>query len=164
MQLRTSIRRPGRYREDEVDELPPNPSFAIPTTPFNPNVRPACFPTLPLDQFPPDHPYHPSNSTGQSENDKPERPALVFRDQRIVPMAEEDELLGLAIGPDGRWISTLELGEYHGHHASNWDDDAPQERWFLPVSLNSSLYFSNSLLRNIRPSTGSCPGVTYRRA
>ena len=112
----------------------------------------------------PDHPYHPSNSTGQSENDKPERPALVFRDQRMVPMVEEDELLGLTIGPDGRWISTLEPGEYHGHHASNWDEDAPQQRWFLPVSFNSSLYFNNSLLRNIRPSTGSCPGVTYRRA
>ena len=52
-------------------------------------------------------------------------------------MAEEDDL-GVERGQDGRWVSILEPGEYDGYNVGNWDEDTPQERWFLPVSFNCS--------------------------
>lgn len=82
MQLRQTRRPPGRYREDDVPELPPNPTAVEPTIPFDPTLRPAVFPTLDLDQFPPDH--FQDNSQAKATTSKPERPAIVFRDPRII--------------------------------------------------------------------------------
>jgi len=46
MRLRTNVRPPGRYREEEDEDLPPNPTFVVPTIAYNPSLRPAVFPTL----------------------------------------------------------------------------------------------------------------------
>ncbi|TAQ91028.1 hypothetical protein B7494_g643 [Chlorociboria aeruginascens] len=53
MRLRTIHRLPGRYREDDLPELPPTAKFVTPDVKYDPNLRAAAFPTLPLDQFPP---------------------------------------------------------------------------------------------------------------
>jgi hypothetical protein len=83
MKLRNNVRRPGRYREGEVPDLPPNPTFVVPTIPYDPTLRPAVFPTLALDQFPPDHPNHVSQSTEVEDNPpQVERPAFVYRGLR----------------------------------------------------------------------------------
>src|SRR3982074_2905391 len=82
MQLRQNRRLPGRYREEDIPELPPNPTAVEPTIPFDPTLPPAAFPTLPLDQFPPDNIQETApDITIISE---PERPALVFRDRRMI--------------------------------------------------------------------------------
>ena len=56
MRLRNTIRPPGRYREEDIEELPPNPRFVVPTIQYNLSLRPAVFPTLRWDELPPDHP------------------------------------------------------------------------------------------------------------
>jgi len=59
--LRQRTVKKGQYTEDyEADlPLPPNPKFVHPDIPFNPNARPAVFPTIPLGQRyiepPPEH-------------------------------------------------------------------------------------------------------------
>lgn len=176
------MRPPGRYREDSVEDLPPNPRFVVPTTPFNSNLRPAVFPTLRWDELAFDHPIsiaqrdreeqaqreknlrereeqgrvevseersesaeRPETSERLQRLQRPQRPAIVFRDMRTVPIMEQED--GLVQGPDGRWISTLEPGEFDPY-AVNFDDDDEHEqrerdeRWFLPVR---SLPFTSSL-------------------
>ena len=135
MQLRTNVRRPGRYREEDVDELPPNPRFVVPTIPFNPNLRPAVFPTLQWDELDPDHPpYVPKESVEEvedqeSENksqqqegqqEEPIRNAFVFRDNRTVPIMETEE--GLVQLKDGSWLAIDEPGEFD-EFAGMWDED-----------------------------------------
>ena len=148
------MRPPGRYREDDIEDLPPNPTFVVPTVPFNPNLRPALFPTLRLDQVAFDHPSEfqreRENLSEERESsreereqvrdagERVERPARVFRDTRIVPIMEQED--GLMQLPDGSWISMLEPGEYDSF-AENWDtevEDESRERWFLPVSATTS--------------------------
>jgi hypothetical protein len=46
MQLRSTTRLPGRYRDDDVPDLPGTAPFVHPTVPYNPNLPPAVFPTL----------------------------------------------------------------------------------------------------------------------
>lgn len=82
MQLRQNRRAPGRYREDDIPELPSKPTAVEPRIPFDPTLRPAAFPTLEFDQF----------YTGNIQETKPDtttfpdpqRPALIFRDCRTV--------------------------------------------------------------------------------
>jgi hypothetical protein len=180
MQLRANVRLPGRYRENSDEYLPPNPRFVVPTIPFNPNLRPACFPTLQWDELPPDHPAvlarqererkekeegekalqqgkeeeriggsrvgsQPRSETSQ----RPERPAIVYRDTRTVPVMEQGD--GLVQGPDGRWTSSLEPGEFDPY-AVNFEDDEENEqrerdeRWFLPVNPISNTSSHHRLL------------------
>jgi hypothetical protein len=75
MKLRKRTNKPLRYREDDDEDSHSKPLFIYEPTPFNPNLRPACFPTLPLHL-----------SYEASENSQPAipiRPALVFRDPRV---------------------------------------------------------------------------------
>lgn len=149
MQLRTNVRRPGRYHEEDVDELPPNPTFVVPTIPFNPNLRPAVFPTLWWDELDPDHPaYVPKESvkeveeqesgsgSQQQEGQEEElvRNAFVFRDNRTVPIMETEE--GLVQLKDGSWLAIGEAGEFD-EFAGVWDEDdiggETQERWVPTV-------------------------------
>lgn len=83
MQLRQTRRIPGRYREDEIPELSPNPTAVEPTIPFDPNLRPAVFPTLDLNQFPPDH-FEGKPKATANESTR-EKPAFVFKDSRTTP-------------------------------------------------------------------------------
>jgi hypothetical protein len=46
MQLRSITRRPGRYREEEIPDLPTPPRFVHNTIPFDSNLPEAAFPTL----------------------------------------------------------------------------------------------------------------------
>ena len=79
MRLRENRRLPGRYREDEIPELPPNPTAVEQTVPFDPTLRPAAFPTLSLDQF-----YSEPTQETASDSTFSQAPALVFRDHRTV--------------------------------------------------------------------------------
>ena len=122
MQLREKIHKPARYREEEIEDLPPKPLFIFESIPFDPNLRPACFPTLPLDQFPP----------GDSEIAKPApttpvTPAMVFRDPRV----KRDKEGKMADHP----------GEYDGFGIP-WEDEQGNEveRTPLPVSINFRTY------------------------
>lgn len=80
MQLRQLRQAPGRYREDDISDLPPNPTTVEPTVPFDPTLRPAAFPTLELHQF-----YTEPIQDTEPDTDiqSPERPAVIFRDSRI---------------------------------------------------------------------------------
>jgi hypothetical protein len=149
MQLRANVRRPGRYREDEVEDLPPNPRFVVPTIAFNPDLRPAVFPTLQWNELSPDHPAYVAkeqdleDNSGEGESsenaisgERPkERPALVFRDNRTLPVMETEE--GLIQLEDGTWVATENEGEYDAF-AGMWADDdiggETEDRWFPPVS------------------------------
>jgi hypothetical protein len=177
MRLRANVRPPGRYREDDIEDLPPNPTFVVPTVPFNPNLRPAVFPTLRWDQVAFDHPSvlqrERENLNGEEEilreergeqvgeaSERVERPARVFRDRRIVPIMEQED--GLMQLPDGRWLSTLEPGEYDGF-AGRWNaevEDESQERWFLPVSATTS----SSPRRQTNKAVGNWPTKLLVRA
>lgn len=152
MRLRTHVRRPGRYREDDIEELPPNPTFVVPTIAFNPNLRPAVFPTLRWDELPPDHPCLISEEleclqegreeAAKSESaveleevreERIERPAIVFRDTRTVPLMEQQE--GLIQLPDGTWVAIEEPGQCDVLFElwGNEDKNQSLERWFPSV-------------------------------
>jgi hypothetical protein len=151
MRLRINVRRPGRYREDDLEELPPNPQFVVPTIAFNPNLRPAVFPTLRWDELPPDHPSLTDQAEEREVNlqerreegveeaseqtvEMSERPAVVFRDTRMAPIMEQEE--GLMQLSDDTWVATEEPGEYDAF-AGSWNEeleDHSQERWFPLVS------------------------------
>jgi hypothetical protein len=153
MRLRANVRRPGRYREEDVEDLPPNPSFVVPTIPFNPNLRPAAFPTLQWNELSPDHPAFVAKETVQeeipvggesqeSEADegvRKDKPAVVFRDNRTVPIMEPEQ--GLIQLEDGTWVATEYEGEYDAF-SGIWEDDdvggETEERLFPPVSPNSA--------------------------
>ncbi len=144
------MRPPGRYREEEIEELPPNPRFVVRTTAFNPNLRPAVFPTLEWNETLSDR-LGLSETEAEEEEEEEEglqedrlegrldRPALVFRDTRTVPIMEQED--GLMQMPDGRWVATLEPGEFSS--GIDWgsdtdpDQDTPEERWIPPVGANS---------------------------
>jgi hypothetical protein len=150
MRLRANVRRPGRYREEDVEDLPPNPSFVVPTIPFNPNLRPAAFPTLQWNELSPDHPAFVAKETVQEESSvegesqesetdeglRKARPAVVFRDNRTVPIMEPEA--GLIQLEDGTWVATGDEGEYDAL-SGIWEDDVggeTEERWFPAVCLN----------------------------
>ena len=138
MHLRTNLRPPGRYREEEDQDLPPNPIFVLPTIPFNPSLRPAVFPTLNCDQVLPNREKEKERAGVKKE--KGGRRARVFRAQRLVPVMMEEH--GLMQTPDGRWVATEESGEFEPYGLS-WSDDDDQdaqlrERWIPSVSASSS--------------------------
>jgi hypothetical protein len=140
MRLRERVRRPGRYRENSVEDLPPNPSFVTPDVPFNPNLRSAAFPTLRHDELPPNHPIEIAKREDrerQAARERSKSPALVFRDTRVVPVIEEDR--GLMQQLDGRWVVTEEPGEFPGFdELMSGDEDGEQsERWFPSVSSSA---------------------------
>lgn len=86
MRLRERTNKPMRYREVSV-ELPEKPLFIYEPRGFNPNLRPACFPTLPLDQD-----YVAESSEASSpRSTTPSTPALVFRDSRQQKVEAETE-------------------------------------------------------------------------
>jgi len=77
--LRQRTVRKGQYREDyEADlPLPPNPIFIHPDVPFNPNARPAAFPTIPLGQRfvePPSAPTRVQRLLKEINPDEPDPP------------------------------------------------------------------------------------------
>jgi hypothetical protein len=161
MQLRSTTRPPGRYREDDVPELPSRASFVHPTVPYNPNLPPAAFPTL--DYPPPAVNQRAEVMTVPSRPDSPEsgpeqklsvKRATVFHGNqksssqwlksRISSDAEVEEVEGSE--PD---TSTLqewclldanlkELGEYDGWGvmANNYGD-GESPRVDLRVSASS---------------------------
>jgi len=119
MQLRTNIRLPGRYRDVEDAELvlPPKPTFVHPTVPYDPNLRPAVFPTIPLDQSPPEES---ATATPDSKTSEPNSPVIQRRNNKQEPRMpveiQEPPYDGMAVG---------------------WEDDqgAPLPRYGLPVSI-----------------------------
>jgi hypothetical protein len=119
MHLRQNTRAPGRYREDSVESLPPNPKHVHPTIPFDPTLRPAVFPTLELDQYPPEFshndttPYLPATRELES-------PALVFKDQRTSTVTDSPNMESLE-GP----------GEFDGYDM--WDDHEEETKIKLTV-------------------------------
>jgi hypothetical protein len=85
MQLRSATRLPGRYREDDIPELPGTASFVHPTVPYNPNLPPAVFPTLdyprPVDSRPAEVMAvrnRPESPDSGSTQEAPARRATVF--------------------------------------------------------------------------------------
>lgn len=123
MRLREIRRLPGRYREDEVPELPPNPTAVQPTVAFDATLRPAAFPTLDPDQFPPDNnPKTPSKDTDTSESEESEEPVTLFRD----PRSAEEFNMGDNITDPGEFVPHM--------------FEAPVARPTVPLQVNFTPY------------------------
>lgn len=136
MRLRTNLRRPGRYREDDVEELPPNPTFVVPTIPFNPALRPAVFPTLKWDELPPDLPTAFDEEHEEEEEDwegvekTSEEMTDTVENSTAVPVREAEP--GLLQLPDGTWYANELPGEYDAF-AGNWSQGFEQSIQERPV-------------------------------
>ena len=131
MQLRQNRRLPGRYREEDIPELPPKPTALQPTIPFDPTLPPAAFPTLPLNQSLPEKTQETVSDTTLSsissisplnpETEKP--PFVVFREDPVItdpsPIEEPD---------------MSEYSEPSEFESWNGEDDPKQLRKGLPVS------------------------------
>src|SRR6187402_2493721 len=151
---RKHITKPPRYREQSTTQQPKKeshkPFYVYQPSPYNPNLRPACFPTLALDQEYCDHIS--SLSLRDSLPSIPERPALVFRDLRVRRDMDADmdkdkaepEKVGEVLPASGEKLSLeglgpvedLEPGEYDGADVSWVDEDGKDlPRFPLPVSI-----------------------------
>src|SRR4051812_5034971 len=142
------ITKPPRYREQSSTQPPKKethkPFYVYEPSPYNPKLRPACFPTLALDQD-----YFDDDISSLSLGDNlpriPERPALVFRDLRVrrdmngdVDMTEpEKEQMGEILNP----VEDLEPGEFDGAGVPWVDEDGNDlPRFPLPVSIITPVF------------------------
>lgn len=125
MRLRERTNKPMRYREVSV-ELPEKPLFIYEPRGFNPNLRPACFPTLPLDQ---DYVAE-SSEVSSPRSTTPSPPALVFRDSRQQEVEEAE-------AKDMEKLSD-NLVYFTGHNLA-WEDEEGNAlaRSPLPVSIKN---------------------------
>lgn len=165
MQLRSSssIRRPGRYREDEIPVLPGVASFVHPTVLFNPNLPPAAFPTLnqlrPVDTRPAEAmavPSRPGSPDSELEQETLPKRATVFHGEmqssnklprRVSSSAEWEKIArSQDASKHEKWDSSdksyEEPGEYDGY-AVMANDDGKSPRIGLTVS--STFFYSRSL-------------------
>lgn len=152
MQLRQHRRLPGRYREDKTPELLPNPTFVIPTVPFNPRLRPAAFPTLPLNQFPPGESASDGmdNKIGEIdttllggkreevENLASGRPAFVFKDLK-VKMSENTKI---ELRPTPLDSSGESLSEYDGYSTADIESDDEEYKACQDLKVSTQLSLS----------------------
>jgi hypothetical protein len=111
MELRSRVRRPGRYREsdDEDEYLPPKPVFVLPTIPYDPTLPPAVFPTIPLDAYPPEKQVQ-SNTTDPCNNLK--ESGEEDRQLQFVHLVRETRG-EMEKGPAMRWEATGEPGDFN---------------------------------------------------
>src|ERR1700730_12028275 len=155
MQLRSSSARrlQGRYREDDIPDLPGIARFVHPTIPYNPNLPPAAFPTL--DQ--PRHalawpaeamevPSRPESPESDPEQDILPRRATVFRGK--IQSSNSSSRRGVSFGAESEevsrdqdsskiqaWGPLDEPGEYDGYGVmANDGEDNEGPRIGLTVS------------------------------
>lgn len=123
MQLRSTTRHPGRYRENDIPELPGIASFVHPTVPYNQNLPPAVFPTL-------DYPRpgdsrlaemmvvssHPKSPDSDPEQEILAKRATVFHGKNQSP----DQWLRKRLSPDAQY-EELEVSEPKTRRLQEWD-------------------------------------------
>jgi hypothetical protein len=142
---------PGRYREDDIPDLPGTARFVHPTVPYNPNLPPAAFPTL-------DEPRPVGATTARSmntslsnsdEQSQLQRRATVFHDRRRVSdvsLPEESSALESEEPMPERQNVNLapkllpvdeDPGEFESYGSFAYDDGVEtRPRAGLPVSLS----------------------------
>lgn len=167
MQLRSTTRLPGRYREDDVPDLPGTVSFVHPIVPYNPNLPPAAFPTLdyprPVDSRPAEVMAVPSraeSSDSDPEQEAPAKRATVFHGkkqssdgwlQRRLSSDTEPEEMEVPEPETSRFQewdlsdeNGTEPGEYDGWGVmanDGGDDDSPR----IGLTVSSSSFYSHFL-------------------
>jgi len=167
MQLRSTTRLPGRYREDKVPDLPGTASFVHPTVLYNPNLPPAAFPTLdyphPADTQTAEVmavPSRPESPGSGSEQGVPTKRATVFHgkqhwpdallQRRLSSDAESEEMevsepeTSKVQGWDSSGENVTEPGEYDGWGVMV-NDDGNDENLRIGLSVSSSISCSYSL-------------------
>jgi hypothetical protein len=152
MELRRKIRRPARYIEEEIPELPGRPQFVHPIVPYNERLPEAVFPTL-------DAPtsltlgQSPLNNAQQMPrpafklNEVPRR-AVIFRDPRKISknnlskkgshVSKPDKVCrssGLVVSPQKRMENLQDPGQFVSYGYFSGEDDQKKPRAQLGVSV-----------------------------
>jgi hypothetical protein len=123
MQLRSTTRLPGRYREDDVPELPGIASFVHPTVPYNSNLPPAVFPTL---DYP--RPVDSQLAEVMAVSNRPESPDSDPEQEILAKRAtvfhgktqSSDQWLQRRLSSDARY-EELEVSEPETRRLKEWD-------------------------------------------
>jgi hypothetical protein len=153
MELRRKIRRPARYIEDEIPELPGRPKFVHPTVPYNERLPEAAFPTLdaPTPLTPGQSPLNnaPQIPRPAFKLKEPPRRAVIFRGPRNISknnlskkgsqVSKPDKVCrptGLVVSPQKRIEDLQDPGQFVSYgYFSEGEGDQKKPRAQLRVSV-----------------------------